>query len=356
MGRGTFIFFKLSAWQDKLIEYYKNNPDFISPKTRYNEVISFVSSGLEDLSISRTTFKWGIQVPNNSDHIIYVWLDALTNYISAINYPNTDSKEWNNFWPASIHVVGKDILRFHAVYWPAFLMAAGIELPKKIYAHGWWTVNNQKMSKSLGNVVDPNKIIDNYGLDQVKYFLLREVKFGQDGDYSEDALLKRSNSDLANDYGNLVQRVLSFIYKNCDNKIPQANKLSEQDKLLLKSVEKTKNNILNLMNNYEITGALEELWKIIRESNIYIDNEAPWALKNTNINRMHTVLNTLCNVIRKISLIALNFVPEGANKILNQLAIDEDKRNYINFNDKLKENVIDKPYGVFPRLDKKHDR
>ena len=348
-------FFKLSAWQDKLLKFYKSNPEFISPKSRYNEVVSFVSSGLEDLSISRTTFKWGIPVPNNLDHVIYVWLDALTNYISGIKYPNKETKEWKNFWPADIHVVGKDILRFHAVYWPAFLMAAGIDLPKKIYAHGWWTVNGQKMSKSLGNVVNPKEIINNYGLDQVKYFLLREVKFGQDGDYSEDALLKRSNSDLANDYGNLAQRVLSFVYKNCDKKIPKANKLSKEDQLLIDSVEKSKDQILKLMNNYEITGALEELWKIIRESNAYIDSEAPWSLKNTNINRMNTVLNILCNTIRKISLIAQNFVPDGANNILDQLSVDKDKRNYLNFNDELKENAIDKPYGVFPRLEKRND-
>ena len=188
-------FFKLSAWQDKLLKFYKDNPDFISPKSRYNEVLSFVNKGLEDLSISRTTFKWGIPVPSNNEHIIYVWLDALTNYLSGVGYPNTNSENWNKYWPANIHVVGKDILRFHAIYWPAFLMAANIELPKKIYAHGWWTVNGEKMSKSTGNVISPNHIINSYGLDQFKYFLLREVRFGQEGDITEEALIKRVNSD-----------------------------------------------------------------------------------------------------------------------------------------------------------------
>ncbi len=348
-------FFKLSAWQNKLLEFYKNNPEFVSPKTRYNEVLSFVSKGLEDLSVSRTTFKWGITVPDNDKHVIYVWLDALTNYLSGIGYPDKKSNKWNNFWPADIHVVGKDILRFHAIYWPAFLMAADLEVPKKVYAHGWWTVKGKKMSKSLGNVVDPFKIISSYGLDQVKYFLLREVRFGQDGDYSEEALIKRSNSDLANDYGNLAQRVLSFIYKNCDKKIPMANKLLNQDICLIENMDKYKDQIIKYMENYEITNALEELWKAIREANSYIDKEAPWSLKNSDTDRMNTVLNTLCNIIKKISLIALNFIPDGANKILDQLSISKKDRNHINFNDQLENTLIEKPVGVFPRLEKNND-
>ena len=314
-----------------------------------------MSKGLEDLSISRTTFKWGIPVPKDENHIIYVWLDALTNYLSGVEYPNLNSKKWKEFWPASIHVVGKDILRFHAIYWPAFLMAAEIELPQKVYAHGWWTVNGEKMSKSTGNVVDPFKIIDDYGLDQVRYFLLREVRFGQDGDYSEKALIKRANSDLANDYGNLAQRVLSFIYKNCNQKIPSANKLNDTDTKILKFVDKSTNNIINFMNNYEITSAIEELWSVIREANSYIDAEAPWALKNTDVERMNTVLNTLSNIIRKISLIALNFVPKGANKILDQLMIPKNKRNFKFYNELIEENIIVKPEGVFPRLENVDD-
>ena len=347
-------FFKLSAWQDKLLKFYKDNPDFISPKSRYNEVLSFVNKGLEDLSISRTTFKWGIPVPSNNEHIIYVWLDALTNYLSGVGYPNINSENWNKYWPANIHVVGKDILRFHAIYWPAFLMAANIELPKKIYAHGWWTVNGEKMSKSTGNVISPNHIINSYGLDQFKYFLLREVRFGQDGDFSEEALIKRVNSDLANDYGNLAQRVLSFVYKNNNASMPGYTVYKEEDKILLDLINTINNNIKEFMNDYQITNALEELWIVIRKCNTYIDEQAPWSLKKTDLERMNTVLYVLCTVIKKISLIALNFVPIGANKILDQLSIPNNKRQYEHFNDELcPEALLPKPEGVFPRLEKK---
>jgi len=347
-------FFKLSAWQDKLLKFYKDNPDFISPKSRYNEVLSFVNKGLEDLSISRTTFKWGIPVPSNNEHIIYVWLDALTNYLSGVGYPNINSENWNKYWPANIHVVGKDILRFHAIYWPAFLMAANIELPKKIYAHGWWTVNGEKMSKSTGNVISPNHIINSYGLDQFKYFLLREVRFGQDGDFSEEALIKRVNSDLANDYGNLAQRVLSFVYKNNNASMPGYTVYNEEDKILLGLINTINNNIKEFMNDYQVTNALEELWIVIRKCNTYIDEQAPWSLKKTDLERMNTVLYVLCTVIKKISLIALNFVPIGANKILDQLSIPNNKRQYEHFNDELcPEALLPKPEGVFPRLEKK---
>lgn len=345
-------FFKLSSWQDKLLKFYRDNQEFISPKSRYNEVVSFVNKGLEDLSISRTTFKWGIPVPDNNDHIIYVWLDALTNYISALNYTNSKDNNWKSFWPANIHVVGKDILRFHAVYWPAFLMAAGIEIPLKVYAHGWWTVDGKKMSKSTGNVVSPDYIIDKYGLDQFKYFLLREVRFGQDGDFSENALVKRVNSDLANDYGNLAQRVLSFIYKNNEALIPNKGTLDKVDKDLLYAMDNIKDKIINHMNNYKITDALEELWLIIRKSNTYIDEQAPWALKKTDLERMNTVLYVLCNVIKNVSLIAKNFIPIGANKILDQLSINKNKREYANFHDELISGTkLSKPEGVFPRLE-----
>ena len=296
-------FFKLSSWQDKLLKFYEKNPDFISPKSRYNEVLSFVNGGLEDLSISRTTFNWGIQVPDNDDHVIYVWLDALTNYISALDYPNKNSKNWKSFWPADIHVVGKDILRFHAVYWPAFLMAAELEVPKKIYAHGWWTVDGKKMSKSTGNVVSPEVIIDKYGLDQFKYFLLREVRFGE-------------------------------------------------DKELLKNMVEAKDNIINFMQNYQITNALEELWTIIRKSNSYIDEQAPWTLKKIDLDRMNTVLFVLANIIKNVSLIATIFIPNGANKILDQLSISKNKREYKNFDEELTPgSKFNKPEGVFPRLE-----
>ena len=208
-------FFKLSAWQDRLLKFYDENPDFIAPRTRRNEVISFVKSGLDDLSISRTSFKWGVPVPNDAQHIMYVWLDALTNYITAVGYPDKDCSDFSTYWPANIHMVGKDILRFHAVYWPAFLMGAGLPPPKRVFAHGWWTNEGQKISKSVGNVIDPTHLVEIYGLDQVRYFLLREVPFGNDGDFSHRAIVGRSNGDLANDFGNLGQRVLSMIAKNC---------------------------------------------------------------------------------------------------------------------------------------------
>ena len=339
-------------YKRQLLKFYEKNPNFISPKSRYNEVLSFVNGGLEDLSISRTTFNWGIQVPDNDDHVIYVWLDALTNYISALDYPNKDSKNWKSFWPADIHVVGKDILRFHAIYWPAFLMAAELEVPKKIYAHGWWTVDGKKMSKSTGNVVSPDIIIDKYGLDQFKYFLLREVRFGQDGDFSEEALIKRVNSDLSNDYGNLAQRVLTFIYKNNECLIPNKGSYTLEDKELLKDMGEAKDNIINYMQNYQVTNALEELWIIIRKSNAYIDEQAPWTLKKIDLDRMNTVLFVLANIIKNVSLIATNFIPNGANKILDQLAIPKNKRKYKNFDEELiSGSKFNKPEGVFPRLE-----
>ena len=226
-------FFKLSAWQDRLLEFYEANPDFILPESRRNEVISFVKGGLKDLSVSRTTFKWGVPVPDDPDHIMYVWLDALTNYITAAGYPDTESDSFRTYWPADLHMVGKDILRFHAVYWPAFLMGAGIDPPRRVYAHGWWTNEGEKISKSLGNVIDPNELVAKYGLDQVRYFLLREVPFGNDGDFSHRAMVGRVTNDLANDFGNLAQRSLSMIAKNCDGRLPDSGAPTAADRALL---------------------------------------------------------------------------------------------------------------------------
>ena len=348
------FFFKLSDWQDKLLKFYKNNPSFISPKTRYNEVLSFVSSGLEDLSISRTSFEWGIPVPHNTGHVIYVWLDALTNYISALEYPDTKSNLWQNFWPADVHVVGKDILRFHAVYWPAFLMAAGLEPPRKIFAHGWWTVDGEKMSKSTGNVIDPFKIIKKYGLDQFKYFLLREMRFGKDGDFSEKALLSRINADLSNDLGNLVQRVLSFVYKNCKGEIPKPDRFLEVDNIILNEMDLVKDKVIKFMYQYMPTDALEEIWNIIRKCNTYVDSQAPWVLKNKNINRMNTVLYVLLILIKKIALLTQSFIPEGSDKILNQLSIPKEERGHGYFDKDLNYNTsLIAPSGIYPRIDDK---
>ena len=260
-----------------LIDFYKKNKNFVKPASRFNEVKSFVENGLEDLSISRTSFKWGIKVPKNDEHIIYVWLDALFNYISVLE----DNLE-NKYWPADIHIVGKDILRFHAIYWPAFLLAAGYDTPKSIYAHGWWTINGEKMSKSLGNVIDPNYLVDTYGIDQVRYFLLKEIPFGQDGNFSEELLVNRINSDLANDFGNLVQRVLSMIQKYNSGNIPKADNLNENDLSLIELPRKIYdiNNVQ--MNNYQFNIILENIWKIIRSANSYVDNNEPWNLHKNN--------------------------------------------------------------------------
>lgn len=348
------FFFKLSSWQEKLLKFYKKNPNFVSPKSRYNEVLSFVSNGLEDLSISRTSFKWGISVPHENNHVIYVWLDALTNYISALEYPDNKSLLWKKFWPADIHVVGKDILRFHAVYWPAFLMAAQIEPPKKIFAHGWWTVDGEKMSKSTGNVVDPFKIISEYGLDQFKYFLLREMRFGKDGDFSEKSLVSRINADLSNDLGNLVQRVLIFVYKNCEGSIPKPDKFLKVDNLLLTEMNQTKDKVIKLMDEYLLTDSLEEIWKIIKKCNSYTDNQAPWVLKKENTNRMNTVLYVLLTLIKKISFLTQSFIPDGSRKVLNQLSIPLEERSHEYYDKKLEYNTsIPEPEAIFPRIDKK---
>ena len=345
------FFFKLSSWETKLLEYYKKNPEFISPKSRYNEVLSFVSNGLADLSISRTSFKWGIPVPNSEDHIVYVWLDALTNYISAIEFPNTNSNLWK-FWPADVHIVGKDILRFHAIYWPAFLMAAGLEPPKKVFAHGWWTINGEKMSKSTGNVIDPIKVKKEFGLDQFRYFLLREMRFGKDGDFTNNALISRINADLSNDFGNLIQRVLSFVYKNCDKKIPKPVDLMEIDKKIENEMDITKNNIVKLMDDYLLTDSLEEIWKMVKKCNSYIDSQAPWELKKTNLNRMNTVLYVLISLIKKISFLTQSFIPEGSNKILNILSIPDKERGYDFYDKQIKPGkIILEPRPIYPRID-----
>jgi methionyl-tRNA synthetase len=279
-------FFDLSKWQDKLLEFYDKNPDFILPKTRRNEVISFVKSGLKDLSVSRTTFKWGIPVPGDDDHIMYVWLDALTNYITAVGHPDTESDMYRRYWPADLHMVGKDILRFHAVYWPAFLMGAGLEPPKRVYAHGWWTNEGQKISKSTGNVIEPHALIEQYGLDPVRYFLLREVPFGNDGDFSHRAMVGRLNGDLANDLGNLCQRVLSMIAKNCGGAVPDpAGREDASDDALLDQAAATLGRVREELDVQAFHNALIAIWEVIGKANRYVDAQAPWALRKTDPER-----------------------------------------------------------------------
>jgi len=346
-------FFKLSAWQNKLLKFYDDNPDFILPITRRNEVISFVGGGLEDLSISRTSFNWGVNVPGDNKHIMYVWLDALTNYLTAIDYPNQDTKEFKMFWPADLHIVGKDILRFHAVYWPAFLMSAGLKTPKKIFAHGWWTNEGEKISKSLGNVIDPVALKNTYGLDQVRYFLLREVPFGKDGDFSRTAMVRRVNSELSNDYGNLVQRVMSMVNKNCGSCIPKPHKLEDDDEVLLMGLDKLLPEVRSFIDSQALSQALDRIWLEIRSANSYIDKQAPWTLKKENFNRMETVLYVLTEVIRNIAIITQPFMPNSAEKILDQVGISDSSRSFKSFGSSeqiIPGSSLPEPFGVFPRI------
>ncbi|WP_120496699.1 methionine--tRNA ligase [Kiloniella sp. EL199] len=343
-------FFKLSAFEDKLLALYENDPSFVGPDSRRNEVISFVKGGLRDLSVSRTTFKWGVQVPGNNDHIMYVWLDALTNYLTAVGYPDENATEYQNFWPADLHMVGKDILRFHAIYWPAFLMAADLPLPKRIFAHGWWTNEGQKISKSIGNVIDPIALIDEYGLDQVRYFMMREVPFGKDGDYSKQAMISRMNGDLANDIGNLAQRVLSMVFKNCEGKIPEHGDFTDADKELLDSVATLHTKLRNDFDQQSFHRGLESVWNVISAANKYVDEQAPWALKKTDLARMGTVLYVLAESIRQIAILLQPVMPDSMEKMLNQLNLPADARKFSDLKTPLATGIeIDKPQGVFPR-------
>jgi methionyl-tRNA synthetase len=321
-------FFRLSAYGDKLLAYYQNHPTFIQPDTRRNEVISFVKSGLRDLSISRTTFSWGVPVPDDDSHVMYVWVDALTNYITALGYPDVEGEKFQRYWPVDIHIIGKDIVRFHAVYWPAFLMAAGIELPKQVFAHGFLNVKGEKMSKSLGNVVDPFELADLFGVDQIRYFFMREVPFGQDGSYSHEGMVARINADLANSFGNLAQRTLSMIAKNCGGKVPTPGDFSAEDNALLASVagliDKQRDHFAGLA----IHKSLEEQWRVIKRANIYIDDQAPWGLKKTDPARMATVLYVAAETIRQLAILAQPVTPEAAAKMLDQLAAATDARDF----------------------------
>ncbi len=343
-------FFKLSTWQDRLLEFYEANPDFILPESRRNEVISFVKSGLRDLSVSRTTFKWGVPVPDDPDHIMYVWLDALTNYITAAGYPDTGSRSFQTYWPADLHMVGKDILRFHAVYWPAFLMGAGIAPPRRVYAHGWWTNEGEKISKSVGNVIDPHELAAKYGLDQVRYFLLREVPFGNDGDFSHRAMIGRMTNDLANDFGNLAQRSLSMIAKNCDGRLPEPGERTEADRVLLESAG---NLLERLRGEYRVQAfnkALEATWEVIGDANRYIDEQAPWTLRKTDPARMGAVLYTVAETVRRLAILSQPVMPGSMARMLDQLGVPEDARDFAAFAVPLTPGTqLPKPQGVFPR-------
>jgi len=315
-------FFRLSKWQDKLLDYYKNNPDFILPESRKNEAISFVKNGLKDLSISRKSFSWGIKVPSNDKHVIYVWLDALTNYLSALNYPDVENDLYKKFWPSSIHLIGKDILRFHAIYWPAFLMAANIPLPHRIYGHGWILSGDKKMSKSMGNILDPIEIIDSYGLDPLRYYLIKEVSFGNDGNISKERLENCINSDLANNFGNLCQRVTIFNEKNCSSIMPEKDKFNEDDLKLLDNYSNNINIIRNEIDKQNLNFYIEFIIKSLFDANKYFNDQEPWKKKD-NIKRLNTIIFTSLEVIRKICIMLYPIIPGTIIKALKIFNLTE---------------------------------
>ena len=321
------FFFRLSNWQNKLLKFYEKNEKFILPITRRNEVINFVKSGLKDLSVSRTSFTWGIKVPDNDKHVIYVWLDALTNYLSALNYPDTNNKLYKKFWPASLHVIGKDILRFHAIYWPAFLLAANIKPPERVFGHGWILSGDEKMSKSKGNILNPNDIINGYGIDELRYYLMKEVSHGSDGSISLKSLENCINSDLANNYGNLCQRIFSFIKNNCKNKIQRTSNLLENEKKLIKKTDDLTKNLKHLMNNQNLNSYIKSVIDISFLTNKYINDEEPWKLKKNNIEKMNNILHRSLDQIAKISILLSPIIPNSTNKVLDALKINKDLRN-----------------------------
>jgi methionyl-tRNA synthetase len=321
-------FFRLSAYQDRLLAHYEASPDFIGPEERRNEVVSFVKGGLKDLSISRTTFDWGIRVPGDDRHVMYVWVDALTNYITGVGFPEAESPLWH-YWPADLHVIGKDIVRFHAVYWPAFLWSAGLEAPKRVFAHGFLFNRGEKMSKSVGNVVDPFDLIKTYGRDAVRYFFLREVPFGQDGNYSHEAIQQRINADLANDLGNLAQRSLSMIARNCDGVLPEMQDLTEDDKRLLADTEALLATSRAAMKTQQIHQVLNALWAVVADANRYFAAAAPWALKKTDPARMGTVLAVTAEVIRQVAILAQPAMPDACARLLDLLDVPADQRDFV---------------------------
>lgn len=348
-------FFRLSAYAERLLAHYEANPGFIQPESRKNEIISFVKGGLQDLSISRTTFNWGVPVPGDDKHVMYVWLDALTNYITGVGYPDTGSASYKKYWPADVHVIGKDIIRFHCVYWPAFLMAAKLDLPKAVFAHGFINVDGQKMSKSLGNVIAPKDLVDTYGLDATRYILMREVPHGQDGNFSHEHAVTRINADLANGLGNLAQRTLSQIYKNCEGAYPQPGDFTAEDKALLAhAYDRLLPQVRQYFDKFAFNRGLEAIWRLVYDANGYIDAQAPWTLKKTDEARMKTVLYVLADVIRCLAIAIQPVVPSGASRMLDQLKVPEDARTYahISAGHALKPGTqIDQPQGVFPRIE-----
>ena len=346
-------FFRLSAWQEPLLSFYDEHPEAVAPESRRNEVISFVRSGLNDLSISRASLTWGIPVPDDPAHIMYVWLDALTNYISAAGFPDQEGDIYRTYWPADLHMVGKDILRFHAVYWPAFLMAAGIRPPARVFAHGWWTNEGQKMSKSLGNVIDPHRIVARYGLDAVRYFLLRELPFGNDGDFSHRAVVGRMNNDLANDYGNLAQRILTMINRNCGAAVPEPGNFEASDHVLLDAAAVLAETVRSDFDDQAFHRALIHIWEVVGQANRYVDGQAPWALRKSDPARMATVLHVVAETVRHLAILTQPFMPGSSGRMLDQLGVAADERGLAALGPSrrlMPGTPLPKPEPVFPRF------
>ena len=344
-------FFRLSAFQDRLLKLYESQPDFIGPDSRKNEVVSFVNSGLRDLSISRTTFDWGVKVPGDPEHVMYVWVDALTNYITGVGFPDENDPNWR-YWPADVHIIGKDIIRFHAVYWPAFLMSAGIAVQKRVYAHGFLFNRGEKMSKSVGNVVDPFNLADQYGVDQMRYFFLREVPFGQDGSYNHEAIVARINADLANDLGNLAQRSLSMIAKQYAGTLPGPGEFSDNDKAILAQADSMIALARAAMATQQIHQALNAVWAVVAEANRYFAGEAPWALAKTDPKRQATVLYVTAEVVRQIAILAQFAMPAASARLLDILGIagEASARDFASLGTRIRPGtVLPAPSAVFPR-------
>ncbi|MCV7399673.1 methionine--tRNA ligase [Mycobacterium fragae] len=347
-------FFRLSAYADKLLAHYDAHPDFIAPEVRRNEVVSFVSGGLRDLSISRTSFDWGVPVPDHPDHVMYVWIDALTNYLTGVAFPDTDSEMFRRYWPADLHMIGKDIIRFHTVYWPAFLMSAGIELPRRVFAHGMLLNSGEKMSKSVGNVIDPVTLVDKFGLDQVRYFLLREVPFGQDGSYSDEAMITRINTDLANELGNLAQRSLSMVAKNIDGKVPEPGDFTADDLDLLAAADGLVERVRAEFDAQAMHLALEAIWLMLGAANRYFSAQQPWVLRKSESEadqtRLRTVLYVACEAVRIAALLIQPVMPESAARLLDLLGQPNDQRTFAALGTRLVPGTaLPAPTGVFPR-------
>ena len=351
-------FFRLSAYQDRLLALYRDQPDFIRPESRRNEVLRFVEGGLKDLSVSRTSFDWGVPVPGSPGHVMYVWVDALTTYLSGLGYPDMDS-DFARFWPANIHMIGKDIVRFHTVYWPAFLMSANLPLPKQIFGHGFLLNRGEKMSKSLGNVVDPMELADRFGVDALRYYLLREVSFGQDGSYSAEAIVRTANADLANSFGNLAQRSLSMIFKNLNGELSSDYQSAPEDDALLADIlAMARDRLPREFEQLAFSVGIEDWLRAVFACNQYVDAQAPWALRKSDPERMRAVLMTLFRTVRTLAIAIRPVVPAAADNLLDQMGIAADARDFAALDDadwfaKLAASgfAVGQPVPIFPRLE-----